>query len=80
MSADVNSWTWLDGTWRLSSVPIITADTHAFQLASSVFDGSRDGCRRVVSDEALACEPGRLGRGASDRSFQVVTELGGTIE
>lgn len=41
MSADVNSWTWLDGTWRLSSVPIITADTHAFQLASSVFDGAR---------------------------------------
>lgn len=35
------TWTWLDGTWLEGNVPIVGPRTHAFWLASSVFDGAR---------------------------------------
>ena len=35
------TWTYLDGDWHEGNVPIIGPRTHAFWLASSVFDGAR---------------------------------------
>ena len=41
MPAWSQTFTFLDGEWLEGNAPIVGARTHAFWLASSVFDGAR---------------------------------------
>ena len=71
------TWTWIDGKWQDGNTPILGPRSHAFWLASVVFDGAR-AFEGVAPDLDLHCA--RVNRSAKALGLKPTMATGRIIE
>lgn len=71
------TWTWIDGSWQDGNTPILGPRSHAFWLASAVFDGAR-AFEGVAPDLDLHCA--RVNRSAKALGLKPTMAVGRIIE
>ena len=77
MSEWSQTWTWIDGKWQDGNTPILGPRSHAFWLASVVFDGAR-AFEGVAPDLDLHCA--RVNRSAKALGLKPTMATGRIIE
>ena len=77
MSEWSQTWTWIDGKWQDGNSPILGPRSHAFWLASVVFDGAR-AFEGVAPDLDLHCA--RVNRSAKALGLKPTMATGRIIE